>query len=334
MEDSIRAKNTLIIIIAIMIFAAVITLVFYFGSDSMLFTSEIEKPSFTIELPKSFYEDSNGDFIGSNNGMYVTFDYYDNEIMLNTEGMVLLYESSYYDEGEIYTREKVIINGVEVWQMQYNMICQASDDTENYYAGVFTIFPVGNEFLVVDAYEWLGETNSDYSSISNRKMKLIKKITSTVQITNTEYNNTKDEALWINADKLKLKITSNWYLDEDDEYGFFDYGYFVSYRYDNFRMWIDIYEYNEQNVNDLHEILESKTKDSTYTSMGEGFLAGERALLYSYNAYGESPYEYGAIAISKHFIVDMYFYSYNNEYTLPYDTARNMLNYIMKTEYK
>lgn len=333
-KHAVSAKAHYIILAVILLSVFGIML---FGSKSMRITTEIEKPSFIIRMPRAFYEDEYGDFISSNNDMYITFSYYDNEIVLNTEGIALLYEAAFYEEGEVYSSQEIIINGVEAWQMEYSMMCSAVDETQNYYEGIFTIFPINNEFLIVDAYERIGDKNSDYSPITNKNMQILKDITSTIQLTNTTVDNTADESKELYASKLKLKLTSNWNLDENDDYGYFDYGYFVSYRFGKFRMWVDIYEYNEENINDMHEVLESRTKNSTYTSMGESFLAGERALLYSYNAYsvdGESPYDYGAIAISEHYVIDMYFYSYSNEYTLTYDTARNILNDILEVEYK
>jgi len=339
MKKSIPSTKVQAIIIAII---GVVTISLVLLADcsptSLRINTQIEKPSFTMKMPKSFYEDDEGDFIYSGDDFfYVTFGYSENEIMLTTECFALLYEASFYENDDFLPWQKIDINGTEALQTEYFAESAGSDDTLNYYAGVVTIFPLGSEFLIVDAYEYLGEANMDYSPVSDKTIKLFKDITSTIQITNTEYDNKVTEEKELYAAKLQLKLSSNWDLEENTTYGFLDYGYFVSYRFRKVKLWVNIYEYNDENAIDLHDVLESRTKDSTYTSMGEGFIAGERALLFSYDAYSESgspPYLYGAVAISEHYAVDMHFNLYTNEYKLPYDTARKMLNLILEVEYK
>ncbi len=331
-------KSQAIIIAIIVVVTVSLVLLAECSPFSLRINNEIEKPSFIMKMPKSFYEDDEGDFIYSGDDyLYVTFAYSENEIMLTTECFALLYESSFYEYDDALSWEIINIDDTEAMQTEYFEMNQGADESYNYYAGVVTIFPLGNEFLIVDAYEYLGEVNAGYYPISDKTMKLFKDITSTIQITDTGYDNKVIEEKELYAAKLQLKLTSNWDLEENVAYGFLDYGYFVSYRFRKIKLWVNIYEYNDENSIDLHDVLESRTKDSTYTSMGESFIAGERALLFSYDAYSESggpPYLYGAVAISEHYAIDMHFNLYTSEYKLPYDTARKMLNLILEVEYK
>ena len=327
-------KRGTIIFIVLVLALGGYALYTYIGANTMNAAREIEDNSFTIQLPRAFEEDEYGLYINESNEMFVEWYFYGNNTNTDLEGIARIIETSAFDQGDFVSSEEVRINGEKAWQSEYRTLSTGNDNIHYYYEGVMTIFKLENEFLVVDAYKWMEESVGINSSISEDDMQLLYDITDSINITDDDYGNLETESQTVYADKLALELTDEWEIS-DDEWGYYDYGYFVSYQFSGLRMWVDITEYNDENVSDLESIKEYADGTDVYTWIGDYTLKGEPAHVYAYNAYtsdGDIPYIYGVVAVSEHYMIDMYFYSYTDDYALSDDAVEGITGIITSAE--
>jgi len=311
-------KNTILVILGV---AALIGYLVYSSfSSTMQVTNTIEENSFSVEIPKSFEPDSEypNTYISDDNSMFIEYYYYADEFNLGAEAMLHIVTANQFLPDDIVSIDKVDINGNDAYQAQYRTLTTGTDGIHYYFSGLMTAFEMNDEFFVFDAYQSMEESVGINTTISDDDLELLSDITNTITITNASFSNTDTSVKSQNLDKLTLNLSTNWDDATQDENGFYDFGYYASFRFNGLPLEIYVYEYNDENIADL-EVVKSNMDLDEYNYLGEVTVGGEVGYAYSYNAYssdGEAPYVYGVFTITEHYTADLYFYSQLDDYRM------------------
>mgnify|MGYP002398127329 CR=1 FL=1 len=222
-------KNLVFIILAVLAIGGYL----YYShltTSTMKMTETVEEPGFTIEMPKAFYQgDETDSYINDDKLMFVEFNYYTNELNLDSEAMI--YSAIYFEfyEDDILSVESVNIDGQDVWQTEYKILTTGMDGIHYYYSGIITAFILEDEAVIVDAYQAMDESEGINSEIRPEDLQLLKDITATIRITDASETSLETYKQKYECDALTLMLSNSWIETNADENGYYDFGYYASY---------------------------------------------------------------------------------------------------------
>lgn len=293
-----------------------------------------EKDSYTIDLPAGFYDDGEGAYIKDSTSMLVESRYYLNELDMDIDAFsrAILYTEYYVDD--IIEIEEVEIDGHDAIQAQYKTLSTGRDDIHYYYFGIMTMIKLDTVVLVVDSYVAKEEPEGINSDMSDSDKETLLEIASTIKITDEGYDDHYASPEKIDAGGYTLNLSDNWMEATEGENGFYDFGYYSLFASLETYMYYEFDVYNDENANDLEYIAEDAKSYDEYTYVGRDSIVGETADLYKYDAFdaGDGAYIYGVIAASEHYWVELYFYTYDDDFTLSDETVENVLDYILNIQ--
>ena len=324
-------KNTILFVLAILLIGGYL-LYSNLTANSLTAADTVETDSFTIDMPKAYYEED-GYYFNNKSDTIIEWYFFGNEFELDAEGMMYMVEYIGFSKDDFISVEEVEIDGIKSYQAEYRMFTTDDAGNEEYCdEGIVTVIPLENEFLVLDAYKWTDAALSEDKNITDSEMQLLKDIAATIKITDDDYDNIGASPKTMTFDKLSLDLTDTWVLDETHEAGVYDFGYYASYEFSSLAVWVDVTEYTVGE--DASYAANGALEDYQYTYMGEGTIGGEMAYLYAYDAYTTDGdiYLYGVYALSEHYFVDMYFYGYEDSYELSEEAQQKIVELILTAE--
>lgn len=325
-------KNVLVILIAILAIAGYL-IYSHFSTNTLKLAQTIEEPCLTIDLPKAFEEGTEDNtYINEDKMMFVEFKYYPNEFKLDAETMLKVAIYNEFQDGDVLSTQEVEINGEDAWQAEYRTLTTGYDGIHYYYSGVMTAFMLENEVVFVDAYQAMTESEGIDKIIAQSDMQLLKDITATVKLTDTTYSEYPAEAMSVAMDKLTLHLTDSWAVPEEDDTGWYDFGYYTFYYLGGAPMAVEAYEYTDDYAYTEDDL---QNAGSDYTFVGNQPIGDENGYVYSYNGTTGSdrtPYYYGVLVVSEHYWVDLFYFMYDDDHEISQDTIEAMADILARIE--
>jgi len=172
------------------------------------------------------------------------------------------------------------------------------------------------------------------AELSDEDRQSLEDIAATIKIADSDYSESTLSSEKIAADVNTLNLSDNWFEANDGENGWYDFGYYALYENNDLYMYYEFDAYNDANVNDLDGVAENAQTLAEYSFKGTATIAGEPADVYAYEALedGAGGYMYGIVSVSEHYWVDVYFYSYNDDYEFSDETVDNIIEYATNVE--
>lgn len=316
-------KRTLIMIGCIILVLAAMVYG-YIGNRTLLLPDTVEENGFQIQMPGNFVQQEDFEFtsyLNDSTSMFIDIHYYDNEFGLTLKEQAQI--TNIYELGvdDILKSELVEINGVNAWQTQYRTLQKGNDDVHYYYNGLFTVFLVEDEYLLIDSYKCMTEADGIKNSITDSDLNLLKDIIDTVVIGKLSTNISTNETQNVQIEQLLDEINANWVNVTDEQYRTDEYGSYESYEYLHLPICLDYTVYTEENITDIDSLKENMQElvdSDIYAYLGIVDVLGEEGLLYSYNNYETSSgyYSSGAFAVSEHYYIDAYISYYEDSYDI------------------
>jgi len=324
-------KNVLVIVLAILAIGGYL-IYSHFSTNTLKLAQTIEEPCLTIELPKAFEEgDEDNTYINEDKMMFVEFKYYPNEFKLDTETMLKVAIYNEFQEDDVLSIEAVEINGEDAWQAEYRTLTTGIDGIHYYYSGIMTAFMLENEVVFVDVYQAMTESEGIDKTIAQSDLQLLKDIAATVEITDDTYSEYPAEAMSVAMDKLTLHLTDSWTVPEQDDTGWYDFGYYTFYYLGEAPMGVEAYEYTDDYAYTEEDL---QNAGSDYTFIGNQPIGGENGYVYAYSltSGGEAPYYYGVLVASEHYWVDIYYFMYDDSHEMSQDTIEAIADILARIE--
>ena len=325
-----RSKIT--VILSFLVIAAIF-LVVYLNQYTLVINDVIEDEVISMKVPAAFSVNDDGTYVNKGTDMYLDWFFMDKNLGLTLDEMSIASKAFYFPKDDVISTLPLTIDGKEARQVQYKTLQTGKDNIHYYYSGLMTICELDNEFLLINIYYAVNESVGLENDIKDSQLNLIKVILGTVKISEQQNSSVSEQSQEIEytLDKIKIALTDKWNNTiEGGEYGENNYCKFAYFQSKNLPMWIDFYVYKEEYKNDMSNMNDLSYND-LYDFIKEGTLWNEDCMIFEFNDYNQQNgiYYSGVTAISEHYVINMYLYTYDMSYRISEATKDYMTNYII-----
>ncbi|MEX1378246.1 MAG: hypothetical protein AB1Z23_12350 [Eubacteriales bacterium] len=291
-------------------------------------TAVVDTGSFSIEIPSTYMEleDQDNAYYIDSKDMYIAYHYYPKEFSFDSETMMNILATYLFLAEDIVKTDKMVIDGVDVYQVQYRTLSTGLDNIHYYYSGLFSIFELDNEFLTVDTYKYMEESVGINTYISDDDLQLLHDMTNSVKITGDSGMVYTKEEMYSNM--LKVELSDQW-AEVGDQNGVQEWGYGVEFGFGGYDFYIDVLESSDEYANDMTTLLDTYSEYPEYSYYGDITIADEAgyAFIYEFDS-GDGSYVYGVFGETEHYYVDVYFYTVLEDYEMPDEVAKAIFDFI------